>query len=87
MGADYCLHDLHCHQHARSPGAGRPATAFTCAALEGGFAGLPVIMSAAIGAAIDRYRFTVVCLAVPWLPIAGLVMLTVTLSRRPGPPR
>jgi len=59
-------------------GVGR--SGFTFAALEGGFAGVQMLASPAIGAAVDRYGYTVVCLAMPLLPTIGLVILTLCLS-------
>jgi len=58
-------------------GVGR--SAFTYAALEGGFAGVQMFASPAIGAALDRYGYTAVCLMMPWLPMLGLVILTFCL--------
>lgn len=58
-------------------GVGR--SAFTYAALEGGFAGVQMFASPAIGAALDRYGYTAVCLVMPWLPMLGLVILTLCL--------
>ena len=58
-------------------GVGR--SAFTYAALEGGFAGVQMFASPAIGAALDRYGYTVVCLMMPWLPMLGLAILTLCL--------
>jgi ACS family hexuronate transporter-like MFS transporter len=58
-------------------GVGR--SAFTYAALEGGFAGVQMFASPAIGAALDRYGYTAVCLMMPWLPMLGLAILTLCL--------
>jgi ACS family hexuronate transporter-like MFS transporter len=58
-------------------GVGR--SAFTYAALEGGFAGVQMFASPAIGAALDRYGYTAVCLMMPWLPMLGLAILTICL--------
>jgi len=35
--------------------------------------------SPAIGAALDRYGYTAVCLMMPWLPMLGLAILTICL--------
>lgn len=59
-------------------GVGR--SAFTYAVLEGGFAGIQVLASPAIGSAVDRYGFTAVCVVMPLLPILGLLILTLCLA-------
>ena len=54
-------------------GVGRAA--FTYSLLECCFTGLQSVTSPAIGAAVDRYGFTPVCVVMPLLPLAGLVIL------------
>jgi hypothetical protein len=59
-------------------GVGRAA--FTYAMLEGGFTGIQTFATPAIGAMVDRYGYTLVCLLVPLLPMLGLVILTLSLK-------
>jgi ACS family hexuronate transporter-like MFS transporter len=62
-------------------GVGR--SAFTYAVLEGSFTGLQTVASPAIGDMIDRFGFTPVCVAMPLLPLAGLVVLKIGLAAKP----
>jgi len=74
MGVWSCVHIIPIDLY----GVGRAA--FTYSLLECAFTGLQVVVSPAIGAVVDRYGFTPVCIALPLLPLAGLAVLRFYLS-------
>jgi ACS family hexuronate transporter-like MFS transporter len=54
--------------------------AFIYGALESGFTGVQTLAAPAIGAMVDHYGYTEVCLIMPWLPLLGLVLLQLCLA-------
>ena len=59
-------------------------SAFAYAWLEGFYLATQAVISPAIGAAVDRFGFTGVCVAMPLLPIAGLLASQASVIEQPG---